>query len=98
MTRIAFIGAGSLTFARRLIVDILSFPELRDTTFALMDIDAKRLDYTRRVADRIVREGGSQLKSRSPRTVARHCGTPTMSSPCSRSAPSRSSATTLKSR
>jgi alpha-galactosidase len=58
VTRIAFIGAGSLTFARRLIVDILSFPELRDTTFALMDIDAKRLDYTRRVADRIVREGG----------------------------------------
>ena len=45
MTRIAFIGAGSLVFARRLIADILSFPELSDTTFALMDIDAKRLDY-----------------------------------------------------
>ena len=62
MTRIAFIGAGSLVFARRLIVDILSFPELREATFALMDIDAKRLDYTRRVADRIVREGGSSAQ------------------------------------
>ena len=59
MARIAFIGAGSLVFARRLIADILSFPELKEATFALMDIDAKRLDYTRRVADRIVREGGS---------------------------------------
>lgn len=58
MPRIALIGAGSLTFARTLMIDILSFPELSDTTFALMDIDAKRLDYTRRVAERIVREGG----------------------------------------
>jgi alpha-galactosidase len=62
VTRIAFIGAGSLVFARRLIADILSFPELRETTFALMDIDAKRLDYTRRVADRIVRQGGSSAQ------------------------------------
>ena len=58
MPRIAFIGAGSLTFSRTLMIDILSFPELRESTFALMDIDTKRLDYTRRVAERIVREGG----------------------------------------
>ena len=58
MPRIAFIGAGSLTFSRRLMIDILSFPELRESTFVLMDIDAKRLDYTRRVAERIIREGG----------------------------------------
>jgi alpha-galactosidase len=58
VARIAFIGAGSLIFARRLMIDILSFPELRETTFALMDIDEKRLGYARRVAERIVREGG----------------------------------------
>lgn len=57
MAKIAFIGAGSLEFSQRLMIDILSFPELRETTFALMDIDAKRLDYTRRVGERILREG-----------------------------------------
>jgi alpha-galactosidase len=57
MPRIAFIGAGSLLFSRRLMIDILTFPELRNSTFALMDIDAKRLDYARRVAERILREG-----------------------------------------
>lgn len=57
MAKIAFIGAGSLEFSQRLMIDILSFPELQDTTFALMDIDAKRLDYTRRVGERILREG-----------------------------------------
>jgi alpha-galactosidase len=57
MPRIAFIGAGSLLFSRRLMIDILTFPELRDSTFALMDTDPKRLDYARRVAERILREG-----------------------------------------
>jgi alpha-galactosidase len=57
MPRIAFIGAGSLLFSRRLMIDILTFPELRDSTFALMDVDPKRLDYARRVAERILREG-----------------------------------------
>jgi alpha-galactosidase len=57
MPKIAFIGAGSLVFSRRLMIDILTFPELRDSTFALMDIDPGRLDYARRVAERILREG-----------------------------------------
>jgi alpha-galactosidase len=41
--RIAIIGAGSLTFSQTLITDILSFPELADSTFELMDIDEQRL-------------------------------------------------------
>ena len=57
MPRIAFIGAGSLLFSRRLMIDILTFPDLRDSTFALMDTDPKRLDYARRVAERILSEG-----------------------------------------
>ncbi len=56
MPKIAFIGAGSLVFSQRLIIDILSFPALRETTFALVDIDEKRLDYARRVAERIIHE------------------------------------------
>ena len=35
MTRIAFIGAGSVVFTKNLMTDILSFPELRGATIAL---------------------------------------------------------------
>ena len=37
--RIVFIGAGSTVFARNLMGDILSFPELADATLTLFDID-----------------------------------------------------------
>ncbi len=60
--KIAFIGAGSIIFAKRLMIDLLSFPELGESTFALMDIDAKRLGYTCRVAERIVRETGAPAR------------------------------------
>ena len=43
MTRIAFIGAGSVEFTKNLLGDILSFPELADATIALHDIDPERL-------------------------------------------------------
>ena len=39
MAKIVLIGAGSHVFSRRLISDILSYPELRDSTITLMDID-----------------------------------------------------------
>jgi alpha-galactosidase len=60
--RIAFIGAGSLVFSRRLMIDILTFPDLRDSTFALVDIDPQRLDCAQRMAERIVREGDFPAK------------------------------------
>lgn len=50
MVKIAFIGAGSTVFAKNLMGDILSFPELADCTFALMDIDEKRLETSVQVA------------------------------------------------
>src|SRR5207245_2245905 len=43
MPKIALIGAGSTVFAKNLIGDILSFPELRESHIALMDIDPERL-------------------------------------------------------
>ena len=45
MVRIAMIGAGSLSFTRRLIADCLAVPELRDACFTLMDTNAERLKY-----------------------------------------------------
>ncbi len=44
MTRIVFIGAGSVEFTRNLLGDILTFPELADATIVLHDIDAQRLE------------------------------------------------------
>jgi alpha-galactosidase len=43
MPKIVFIGAGSTVFAKNLLGDILSFPELQDSTITLFDIDADRL-------------------------------------------------------
>ena len=43
MTRIAFIGAGSIEFTRDLLGDLLSFPELARADIALHDIDPERL-------------------------------------------------------
>jgi alpha-galactosidase len=53
MPKITFIGAGSTTFARNLLGDILSYPELAESTISLHDIDAERLQTTRLVAERI---------------------------------------------
>ncbi len=44
MVKIAMIGAGSVVFTKNLLTDILDFPELRDVTIALHDIDMERLE------------------------------------------------------
>ncbi|MCJ7736425.1 MAG: alpha-glucosidase/alpha-galactosidase, partial [Anaerolineae bacterium] len=62
MTKIAFIGAGSLGFTRGLVRDILTFPLLKDATLALMDIDADRLDFSQRSVQRIVDMGNYPAK------------------------------------
>ena len=62
MTKIAFIGAGSFGFTRKLVKDVLTFPLLEDATIALMDINPERLDYIKRACDRIVAEGGYPAK------------------------------------
>ena len=43
MTRIVFIGAGSVEFTRNLLGDILTFPELADVEIVLHDIVDERL-------------------------------------------------------
>src|SRR5438034_8333932 len=50
--RIAMIGAGSITFTRRLMHDILCVPELVDTTFAFTDISQRNLDMVAQLCRR----------------------------------------------
>lgn len=62
MTKITFIGAGSLGFTRNLARDILTFPLMRDATLTLMDINAERLEFARKAVQRIVDEGNYPAK------------------------------------
>ena len=55
MTKITLIGAGSTVFTRNLLGDILSFPELAASTFALHDIDAERLRASEIVANKVAK-------------------------------------------
>jgi alpha-galactosidase len=57
MTKIAFIGAGSLGFTEGLVRDVLTFPLLEDAHIALMDIDAERLDFAYRKVTKIIAAG-----------------------------------------
>ena len=45
--KITFMGAGSTVFARNVIGDCLCTPSLRDSVFALYDIDGQRLEESR---------------------------------------------------
>ena len=53
MPKIVFIGAGSTVFAKNLLGDILSIPELSDSEICLQDIDRSRLETSRIVAEKI---------------------------------------------
>jgi len=57
MARIVFIGAGSLTFTRNLVRDVLTFPILKDSTFVLMDINKERLEFARKSVQSIIDKG-----------------------------------------
>src|SRR5258705_1857758 len=55
MAKITFIGAGSTVFARNLLNDIFSFPELGESTISLFDIDKDRLRTSEIVARNIAK-------------------------------------------
>ena len=63
MTKIAFIGAGSLGFTEGLVRDILTFPLLEDAHIALMDIDAERLDFAYQKVSKIIAAGKYPAKA-----------------------------------
>ena len=62
MTKITFIGAGSLGFTRGLVRDILTFPLLNDATLCLMDINPERLEFARASVQKIVDLGNYPAK------------------------------------
>ena len=53
MPKITFIGAGSTVFAKNLLGDILSFPDLSNSVICLMDIDPERLRTSEIVAHKV---------------------------------------------
>ena len=57
MTKITFIGAGSLGFTSELVRDILTFPSLEDATLSLMDIDAERLAWAKQSVEKYIAAG-----------------------------------------
>ena len=62
MTKITFIGAGSLGFTGELVRDILTFPLLEDATLALMDIDVERLEWAKKDVEKWVAAGNRPAK------------------------------------
>lgn len=61
--KIAFIGAGSFGFTRKLVRDLLTFPAFADAEIALMDIDAERLDFIRTAVEKIIQTGHYKAKT-----------------------------------
>jgi alpha-galactosidase len=62
MPTITFLGAGSTVFARNLLGDIFSFPELAHATIRLMDIDPERLRTSEVVAHKVAEFFGAKPK------------------------------------
>lgn len=64
MPYITLLGAGSTVFARQLITDILQVEGLDEGCFALVDIDASRLELARQIAERLVALSGKRWSVR----------------------------------
>jgi alpha-galactosidase len=62
MPKVTYIGAGSGVFARQVITDILAVDGLDSGEFALVDIDVRRLDLSRRLALKLVERSGKDWK------------------------------------
>ncbi len=60
MPKITFIGAGSTVFAKNLLGDILSYPELAESTIVLFDIDTERLRTSEAVARKVAAALGAR--------------------------------------
>jgi len=56
--KITFMGAGSTIFARKVIGDCMCVDSLKDSVFALYDIDARRMEESRVILEAIRKEKG----------------------------------------
>ena len=75
MARIVFIGAGSITFTRNLVRDILTFPSLQDSAIVLMDVNKERLEFSKKAVQTIVERGNypAQIEATTDRKKALRC-------------------------
>ncbi|MFC1996318.1 alpha-galactosidase [Chloroflexota bacterium] len=62
MTKITFIGAGSLGFTVGLVRDILTFPLLEDATISLMDIHSGRLEQVHKAVSQLIEASNTPAK------------------------------------
>jgi alpha-galactosidase len=62
MAIITLLGAGSTVFAKNLLGDILSFPELANSEIRLFDIDSERLKTSEVVANKVAQALGAKPK------------------------------------
>jgi alpha-galactosidase len=62
MTKVTIIGAGSAVFAFEIITDLLLTPALEEGVFALVDIDAERLDLAHRIAEKAIAATGRKWR------------------------------------
>ena len=60
--KVAFIGAGSVGFTRRLLADLLAVPEFRDIEVAFTDINQHNLDMVYQLCQRDIDENGLNIK------------------------------------
>lgn len=60
--KIAFIGAGSIGFTRRLLTDILSVPELQNIEVAFTDINEHNLSMVTQLCQRDIDANGLSIK------------------------------------
>src|SRR5438132_12741965 len=62
MAKVTMVGAGSAVFARQIITDVLAVEGLDSGVFALVDIDATRLNVAREIPERLVDLFGKDWK------------------------------------
>ena len=60
--KVAFIGAGSVGFTRRLLSDLLTVPEFHDLEISFTDINPHNLDMVYRLCQRDIEANGLNIK------------------------------------
>ncbi|MGN0779749.1 MAG: alpha-glucosidase/alpha-galactosidase, partial [Aristaeellaceae bacterium] len=63
--KVAFIGAGSIGFTRRLLADILTVPEFADIEVAFTDINPDNLRMVTQLCQRDIDENGLSIRIQS---------------------------------
>jgi len=62
MPKIVLIGAGGFGWTKTLVTDLLSYPALKDSTIALVDINRSKLMVAEKLCQKLVKAAGSRAK------------------------------------